>query len=94
VLVLLASIDDAAARAETTAERTFLRELGAGCTAPVGAYAELQTSDVRMTGLVSSIDGRDVVRVEGVGEPEELGERLAREALSAGAFEILEAIRG
>jgi hydroxymethylbilane synthase len=94
VLVLLASIDDAAARAETTAERTFLRELGAGCTAPVGAYAEFQTSDVRMTGLVSSIDGRDVVRVEGVGEPEELGERLAREALSAGAFEILEAIRG
>jgi hydroxymethylbilane synthase len=94
VLALLAPIDDVAARAETTAERTFLRELGAGCTAPVGAYAEAEPSGVRMTGLVASVDGRDVVRVEGVGEPGELGERLAREALSAGAHEILEAIRG
>jgi hypothetical protein len=40
-----------------------------------------------------SLDGRDVVRVEGDGDPAETGERLAREALAAGAFEILEAIR-
>ena len=47
-----------------------------------------------MDGLVASIDGREVVRVRGEGEPEELGARLAREALAAGADRILEAIRG
>jgi porphobilinogen deaminase len=49
---------------------------------------------VHLQGLVASPDGRDVVRVEGDGEPEEVGARLAGEALRAGAFEILEAIRG
>ena len=46
-----------------------------------------------MDGLVATLDGREVVRVFGAGEPEELGERLAREALAAGADSILDAIR-
>ncbi len=92
---LLAALDDPAARAETTAERAFLRALGGGCAAPVGARATtLPGGDVRMDGLVASLDGAEVVRVHGEGEPEPLGERLAREALRAGADTILAAIRG
>ena len=103
VLALLAAIDDPGARAETTAERMFLRALGAGCTAPVGAHAvavDSPPSDtvsqgrVRLNALVASPDGRQVVRVVGDGKPEEVGERLAREALAAGAGDILAAIRG
>jgi hydroxymethylbilane synthase len=104
VLELLARVDDPRSRAEGAAERAFLRELEAGCTAPVGAYAQALeapsgsepqgNTHVRLVGLVASTDGHDVVRVEGEGEPEEVGGRLAREALSAGAHEILEAIRG
>ena len=95
VLELLAPIDDERARAATTAERAFLRELDAGCTAPVGAYAEIASSGgVHLRGLVASIDGRDLVRVEGEGDPEEVGVRLAHEAIAAGAAEILEALRG
>ena len=94
VLELLAPIDDESARAATTAERAFLRELEAGCTAPVGAYAEPTSAGVHLRGLVASIDGRDVVRVEGEGEPEEVGIRLAHEALAAGGGEILGALRG
>ncbi len=120
VLEFLRAIDDAEARATTTAERTFLRALGGGCAAPVAAHARVteessynllqgrppQTSasdpsykllqaEIRITlqGLVASPDGSEVVRVEGDGEPEEVGERLAREALAAGADRILEAIR-
>ena len=110
-LELLAAIDDAATRAATTAERAFLRELGAGCTAPVAAYAEATepasptpgdnlsqgnraASRVRLRGLVLSPDGRDVVRVEGEGAADEVGVRLAREALDSGADRILRAIRG
>jgi len=95
VLELLAAIDDAPTRAATTAERTFLRELDAGCTAPVAAYARPGLhGKVLLEGRVLSPDGREVVRVEGEGEPEKVAERLAREALSAGAKSILAAIRG
>jgi hydroxymethylbilane synthase len=87
---LLAGLDDPAARAETTAERAFLEALGGGCAAPVAALATLTTTPhVRLQGLVASVDGRDVVRVRGEGDPVEVGARLAQEALSLGASRIL-----
>ncbi len=90
VRALLAELDDAGARAETTAERAFLRALGGGCAAPVAALATTTTTpQVRLQGLVASVDGRDVVRVSGEGEPHEVGERLAEEALLLGADRIL-----
>ena len=94
MLELLAALDDPGARAATTAERTFLRALGAGCTAPVAAHGTLRGDAVHLDGLVASPDGREVVRVSGTGEPEEVGERLARDARHAGADAILEAVRG
>jgi hydroxymethylbilane synthase len=94
-LELVRAIDDPAARAEVTAERTFLEALGAGCSAPVAARAVVvDGTRVRLRGLVASVDGRDVVRVHGEGEPRELGERLALDARAAGADRILAAIRG
>jgi hydroxymethylbilane synthase len=95
VSTLLAALDDPAARAETTAERAFLRSLGGGCAAPVGARATAQPdATVRMDALVAALDGSEVVRVHGDGEPAALGARLAREALRAGADAILAEIRG
>jgi hydroxymethylbilane synthase len=92
---ILSALDDPAARAETAAEREFLRALGGGCAAPVAALAVSTTTPrVRLQGLVASVDGAEMVRVHGVGEPMELGERLAAEALAAGADRILAAIRG
>jgi len=107
IIQLVAAIDDPSARAETAAERAFLRMLAAGCTAPVGAHATVVTEAerapsgseplrslrVRMVALVASPDGREVVRVSGTGEPVELGARLAREALDTGADRMLEEIR-
>ncbi len=40
IRALLAELDEPAARAETTAERAFLRALGGGCAAPVAALAD------------------------------------------------------
>jgi hydroxymethylbilane synthase len=94
-LALLAALDDPRARAETTAERAFLRTLGAGCAAPVAALAEASTTPrVRLQGLVASVDGARMVRVQGEGDPQAVGEQLASEALAAGADRILAAIRG
>jgi hydroxymethylbilane synthase len=91
---LLADLDDPAARAETTAERAFLEALGGGCAAPVAALAVTTTTPrVRLQGLVASVDGRDVVRVQGEGDPVEVGARLAQEALSLGADRILRNVR-
>ncbi len=87
---LLAELDDPSTRAETTAERAFLEGLGGGCAAPVAALAVATTTPrVRLQGLVASVDGRDVVRVTGEGEPAEVGPGLAQEALSRGADRIL-----
>jgi hydroxymethylbilane synthase len=97
VLELLAAIDDAPARAATSAERAFLRALGAGCTAPVAAHARVLEPlggwTVLLDALVASVDGTRVVRVSGEGVPDEVGARLAGDALAAGADEILAAIR-
>jgi hydroxymethylbilane synthase len=94
VLALLHELDDAPARAETNAERAFLRALGGGCAAPVAAFAVTTTTPrVRLQGLVASVDGGQVVRVTGEGEPQEVGERLAKEALLLGADRILANVR-
>jgi hydroxymethylbilane synthase len=95
ILALLSEIDEPRARAETAAEREFLRVLGAGCAAPVAALATTTTTPrVRLQGLVASVDGTRMVRVEGEGEPHSIGEQLAVEALAGGADRILAAIRG
>jgi hydroxymethylbilane synthase len=107
-LALLEAIDDPAARAATSAERSFLRALGGGCAAPVAAYAEHVTDSggglsenvsrgslrVRLQGAVLSLDGAETVRVSGEGAPDEIGERLAQDALARGAGTILGMIRG
>jgi len=93
-LDVLAAIDDADARAAATAERAFLSEVGGGCSAPIGALAEVVGPGiVRLRILVSSPDGRDVVREEGQGEPVEIGRVLAGRALAAGAGRVLAAAR-
>lgn len=98
-LGLLQSLHHPPTWAAVTAERAFLQGLSSGCSAPVAAYALQDARDgentLRLTGLVASLDGQQVVRVTGEGspvEPDRLGFRLAQEALNKGASGILEAI--
>lgn len=60
----MAAVDDAAARAEVTAERAVLRALEAGCSAPVGALAVCAEGRISMRALVISPDGRRVYHEE------------------------------
>ncbi len=90
VLDLLRPLISKPVQAAVTAERTFLSQLGGGCLLPVGAYAETREGDVKLLGMVASVDGRTVVRVSGRGsKPRQLGEKLGTEALARGAREIL-----
>ncbi|MFT5145179.1 MAG: hydroxymethylbilane synthase, partial [Thalassolituus oleivorans] len=86
VAVLLAAIDEPDARSTTTAERAFLSRLQAGCSSPVGARAWLSGGHVHLEGVVLSLDGADIIRVQGSRpDPEELGRILAEDALALGA---------
>lgn len=80
-----------------TAERTFLRELGGGCRAPIATLGIIDGTRLRLEGMVASPAGGKVLRnsVEGdVTSPEELGIALARNMLEMGAGEfIIEARR-
>jgi hydroxymethylbilane synthase len=91
-LQLLNVLEHAATRACVTAERTFLQSLGGGCSSPVAAYAYRDDSGtLQMSALAGAPDGTRVVRVTGSGaDPRELGTRLAGQALSAGAREVMQ----
>lgn len=95
-LSLLAVLDDDSTRKAVTAERAFLNGLGGGCSVPVAAYATVnseQPSVISLTGLVISLDGKNIVKVNGEDtDALKLGERLAGEALQQGASEILKLI--
>jgi len=101
MIELLAALDHAPSRAAVIAERSLLAELEAGCTAPVGAIAEVVESldddgrvieELSVRGCAAAMDGSDVLRASAVGAPgkaEELGRRVARELLELGARELM-----
>jgi hydroxymethylbilane synthase len=96
-LSLLAALDDYDSRAAVTAERAFLQHLEAGCRLPVSAYATRDGDAITMTGRVSGLDGTRAITVQGSDTVEcavDLGVRLADDALSLGADELLAGIRG
>jgi hydroxymethylbilane synthase len=98
---VLAELDDADTRAAVIAERVLLAELEAGCSAPVGAIAEVVESidedgrvfeELSLRACVAALDGSDVIRASGVGTPErarELGLSVAAELFDLGARDVL-----
>jgi len=84
---LLACADDPATRAATTAERSLLAALEAGCSAPVGGYAAV-TDGLRLRAVVVAADGDTALRASAGGpadEAERLGREVAAELLRRGA---------
>jgi hydroxymethylbilane synthase len=78
------------------AERSFLRTLGGGCLAPATAFARVEGGRISIRSVVGDPDGKTLLRDRDEGpdaRPEELGDRLARQMLDAGAGEILRLAR-
>lgn len=81
---------DAAATAESTAERSVLATLEAGCTAPVAASAVFDGQEVALRAGVFALDGSRQLVEEGRGaDPSELGRRVAQALLERGAAELM-----
>lgn len=92
LLALLAPLDDPDTRACVTAERSLLAALEAGCTAPVGALAEVAEGEdgleLSLRGFVGALDGSFDLRRSVVGPVEaahRLGSDLAAMLLEDGA---------
>ncbi|HEY6539955.1 MAG TPA: hydroxymethylbilane synthase [Ktedonobacteraceae bacterium] len=95
---LIAPLRNSPAEATTSAERMFMRRLGAGCYLPIAAYGEIRENRLSLQGLVISLDGEEQVRVESsipwttqatITDAERLGEELAELALAEGAASII-----
>ncbi|MEU9619689.1 MULTISPECIES: hydroxymethylbilane synthase [unclassified Streptomyces] len=97
----LAELDDPVTRAAVTAERALLAALEAGCSAPVGALADLlvdgqAVNELRLRGVVGSTDGSSLVQMSTTGpvptshdDAAALGRELAAEMLAKGAAGLM-----
>ncbi|MFI6687490.1 hydroxymethylbilane synthase [Streptomyces sp. NPDC050485] len=97
----LAELDDPFTRAAVTAERSLLAALEAGCSAPVGALADLLADgqavhEMRLRGVVGTTDGSTLVQLSTTGpvptshdEAMALGRELADEMLAKGAAGLM-----
>jgi hydroxymethylbilane synthase len=75
---VLAPLNQRDAMIALVAERAFLRELGAGCSVPCGAYATVLGETTSISGVMLSVDGTRSVRAVMKGnDPLALGRALA-----------------
>ena len=92
----LRSLDHLPSRVATTAERTLLEVLGAGCRLPVAALGLPFGGGLRLKGMVAHPDGTLLIRAEGTGtqdDPSSLGEIVGGKLLDQGANLLLDELR-
>jgi len=95
-ITMLAALNCADTATAVTAERALLAALEAGCSAPVGALAEVAEGDagleVFLRGSVTALDGSSAVRLSGTGattDADGVGRRLAADLLAGGADHMM-----
>lgn len=80
----------------THIERTFLRTLEGGCTAPIGALATIENETIHFTGVLFSLDGKTKIEVTqsvSVSHSEGFGVDCALEVLDNGGRELMKEIK-
>ena len=94
-LALIQVLNHKETEIRTTAERAMNHRLEGGCQVPIGVFAELQEDQLRLRGLVGSIDGSTILKAEmngSVSDAKQLGVELAEELLEQGAKQILQEV--
>ncbi|MDH3328196.1 MAG: hydroxymethylbilane synthase [Desulfobulbaceae bacterium] len=79
------------------AERAFLLRLEGGCQVPIGAYATADENSVALTGLIASVDGKEILKEQMSGPAEsaaKIGTELAQKLLDKGGRRILDEVYG
>ena len=76
-----------------SAERSLVGRLDGGCQVPIGAYARIEKGLITLKGLVASLDGEVIYKLENDGPVDDainIGQELGAQLLKMGANEILE----
>ena len=92
----LAKLNDADTELATKIERDFLRTLEGGCTAPIGALAQIKDQKVFFEGVVFSLDGKQKIEIKKdikLSEAKGFGEICAKEVLAKGGDKLMQEIR-
>ncbi len=95
VIKVIKSLEHIPTASRCIAERSFLRELEGGCQVPIGVNSKIEGNRLILSGMVASLDGKQLIRDEKTGDikdPDSIGKTLADELKSQGAGEILEKI--
>ena len=78
-------------------ERNFLRTLEGGCTAPIGAFAEInEKEEVRFIGRLCSLDGKTSIEIDEIftwNDQENFGEKMAYKILDDGGRALMQEIK-
>jgi len=93
---MTSSLNDQTTSICVNQEREFLKYLKGGCTAPIGAYAEIKNDSMMLKGIVSSLDGKESITDQikiSYNESNNLGVQLAKRILNKGGEQILSKIR-
>lgn len=88
----ISDLDDEDTHWAIDAERAFVDTLDGGCQVPIGAYATVNGREITMRGLVASLDGKTIYKLDKTGpvfEAAKLGREIGNELLKMGADEIL-----
>lgn len=78
------------------AEREFLNTLEGGCTAPIGAFAEILGNQMRLRARLCSLDGSQCIETDDIfslSEAEGAGRRFAEQVLANGGKAIMDEIK-
>ncbi|MCR9263430.1 MAG: hydroxymethylbilane synthase [Flavobacteriaceae bacterium] len=92
----LAKLNHKESEIATTIERQFLRTLEGGCTAPIGALAQIKEQTVHFEGVVFSLDGKQKISLNKnvpLNQANGFGEQCAKEVLQQGGDKLMQEIR-
>jgi len=88
---MLKKIEDADSRLEIEAERALSDYVDSGCRFPVGAYAKSNGSEMTLTVIAFSVDGKKSLQVSKTGDkkdPKSLGKSVGEELREKGVNEL------
>jgi hydroxymethylbilane synthase len=80
----------------TKVERDFLRTLEGGCTAPIGAFATITDDQIKLEGILLSIDGQTKIEIKkqtSLTNYQNFGVLCAQEVLENGGADLMQSIK-
>ena len=94
---IISKLNDNETYLASIVERSFLETLQGGCQVPIGAYSEIKNNKLTLYGIISSLDGRRVIKDRFTGnleinECKQIGKKLAEALLQNGGKEVLRGI--